>query len=323
MVNIRTIFHHDCKIQPPEEILQGLPERLRRERSDTSLNLTILCDAWRPHPLAWIHRAEARAIAAELRGTGYKVRFVRFHNDSIAGLAPGPLLLRLSDPVMLAAAHALARAGRLFLGPSAAVMERCYDKFEAYRVATAHGVDCPATVLAGGPGTMAFPLVLKPRRGSDSIGVRIFRGGPIPARCCTDGYLAQEYVRGSELTVGVFRERVGMPLRILLPEGTPYSFLRKYLLRPARAPLADPGLAERVCRTALEIAGTFQIEWAARIDLIHETATGRLRFLECDVAPLVGARSAFAASLAAAGIKRAEQLRMLLNETASRAYIQS
>jgi hypothetical protein len=41
-----------------------------------------------------------------------------------------------------------------------------------------------------------------------------------------------------------------------------------------------------------------------------------LRFLECDVAPLVGAQSAFAASFEAAGINRAEQLRMLLNETA-------
>lgn len=45
---------------------------------------------------------------------------------------------------------------------------------------------------------------------------------------------------------------------------------------------------------------------------MHETTTGRLRFLECDVAPLVGARSAFAASLEAAGITRAEQLRLLL-----------
>jgi hypothetical protein len=40
----------------------------------------------------------------------------------------------------------------------------------------------------------------------------------------------------------------------------------------------------------------------------------RLRFLECDVAPLVGTRSAFAASLAASGIARAEQLRLLLND---------
>ena len=105
-----------------------------------------------------------------------------------------------------------------------------------------------------------------------------------------------------------------MPLRILLPEETPYSFFRKYLLRPRHAPLADPGLAERVRRTALEIAGIFGVDWAARIDLIHETGTDRLRFLECDVAPLVGANSAFAASLEAAGMSRAEQLRMLLNE---------
>jgi hypothetical protein len=40
-----------------------------------------------------------------------------------------------------------------------------------------------------------------------------------------------------------------------------------------------------------------------------------LRFLECDAAPLVGAQSAFPASLAAAGISRAEQLRLMLNET--------
>jgi hypothetical protein len=40
-----------------------------------------------------------------------------------------------------------------------------------------------------------------------------------------------------------------------------------------------------------------------------------LRFLECDVVPLVGARSAFVASFEAAGISRAEQLRMLVNET--------
>ena len=60
----------------------------------------------------------------------------------------------------------------------------------------------------------------------------------------------------------------------------------------------------------------FAVDWAARIDLIHETATDRLHFLECDVAPLVGATSAFAASLEAAAINWAEQLRMLLTEPA-------
>jgi D-alanine-D-alanine ligase-like ATP-grasp enzyme len=276
------------------------------------LNVTVLRESWHPHPLAWIHRSEARSFAKELRRVGYAVRLVRFRDDAVSGLPPGLLLLRVSDPVMRAAVSALTRAGRPFLGPGAAVMERCYDKYEAYRVATANGVDCPATALAGEAGTMLFPLVLKPRRGSDSIGVRLLRDGPMPEHARTDGYITQQYVRGAELTVAVFRDRVGMPLRILLPEGTPYSFFRKYLLRPRHAALADAGLAERVRRTALEIAGIFGVDWAARIDLIHETRTNRLRFLECDVAPLVGANSAFAASLEAAGMSRAEQLRMLL-----------
>jgi D-alanine-D-alanine ligase-like ATP-grasp enzyme len=280
------------------------------------LNVTVLRESWRPHPLAWIHRAEARSFAEELRRAGYAVRLVRFRDDSVSALPPGLLLLRVSDPVMRAAVQTLTRAARPFLGPGAAVMERCYDKYEAHRIATANGVDCPVTALASEAVTMPFPLVLKPRRGSDSIGVRLLRDGPIPAHARTDGYITQQYVRGAELTVAVCRDRTGMPLRILLPEAKPYSFVRKYLLRPGQAPVADAGLAERVRHTALEIAGIFGVDWAARIDLIHETETDRLRFLECDVAPLVGASSAFAASLEAAGVSRAEQLRMLLNENA-------
>jgi D-alanine-D-alanine ligase-like ATP-grasp enzyme len=113
----------------------------------------------------------------------------------------------------------------------------------------------------------------------------------------------------------VIRGRAGLPLRIFLPEGTPYSFLRKYLKRPRRAPLADRALAERARSVALGIAATLETDWAARVDLMLETATGRLCFLECDVAPLIGPRSAFAASLAAAGVTRAEQWQLLLEKS--------
>jgi biotin carboxylase len=214
---------------------------------------------------------------------------------------------------MLTAARALSRASIPFFGPGAAVMQRCYDKLEAHRIAAGNGVDCPATTTADAAGALAFPLILNPRRGSDSIGVRLLRAGPIPARKRTIDYVAQEHVRGAELTVGVIGNRVGIPLRIFLPEGVPYSFLRKYLFRPRHAPVADPELAERVRAMALKIASVFGVNWAARIDLIHETATDRLRFLECDVAPLVVARSAFAVSLGAAGVTRPEQLRLLLD----------
>ena len=238
---------------------------------------------------------------------------VEFSEAGIGALPSGPLLLRVSDPVMLVAAQALGRASIPYFGPGAAAMARCYDKWEAYRLASRAGIDCPATALASDAGKATFPLILKPRQGSDSIGMRLVGSGPIPVWARTDRYLAQERIVGAELTIAVIGGRVGMPLRLALPEGTPYSFWRKYLARPGRAPLADTALAAKVRELAVRIAGVLAIDWAARIDLMHETATGSLRFLECDVAPLVGRDSAFAASLAAAGIGRADQLRLLID----------
>ena len=278
------------------------------------MTITIVHEPWRVYPLVWIHRAEAGAIAGELRRSGRAVSVAVYREDAVSSLPPGPLLLRLSDPVMFRATRALEQASIAYAGPGAAAMKRCYDKYEACRIAAARGVSCPATALAHEADAIPRPLVLKPRFGSDSIGVRLIADGAIPVRQRNADHIAQEQLRGTELTVGVFRGRVGMPLRIDLPEGVPYSFARKYVLRPRSSPLADGELARRIRSAALEAAGILGADWATRIDLMIETASGRLRFLECDVAPLVGAGSAFAASLAAAGVAREEQLRLLLGE---------
>jgi len=275
------------------------------------VGVTVLRERWRAHPLAWIHRAEARALAAELARAGRAVTLALFDEKSVSALPPGALL-RLSDPVMLRAVHALERAAARYLGPSAAVMERCYDKHEAYRSAVAHGIDTPATALAGGASDVPTPRVLKPRRGSDSLGLRMLGNAEVPAARRNSDHLVQEQVRGLELTVAVLHGRAGLPIAIELPEGVPYTFARKYFSRPQRGPLADAALAARVREEALRIAAVFAVDWAARIDLIVERASGRVRFLECDVAPLVGPHSAFAESLAAGGVTRAEQLALLL-----------
>ena len=106
--------------------------------------------------------------------------------------------------------------------------------------------------------------------------------------------------------VAVLHGAVGAPLRIELPPGAIYSFARKYVLRPRRVPIVDKPVQD----TALRIAELFGVNWAARIDFIRSAE--RLVFLECDVAPLVGAGSAFSDSLAAGGMPRAEQLRRLI-----------
>jgi D-alanine-D-alanine ligase-like ATP-grasp enzyme len=274
--------------------------------------ITVLIEPWRLHPLAWIHRAEGLAVARELADAGQPVRVKQLRETASATFPEGQLLLRLSDPVMLTTVRALASAGVPYFGPAAPVMECCYDKYEASRVVGEHSVDVPATALAREAGATPRPLILKPRRGSDSLGLSVLRAGPVPARFRTEAFIAQDLVRGSELTIGVLNGHVGAPLHVLLPAGTPYSFWRKYLWRPRRETLRNTGLATRVRDTAERIATTLGVDWAARIDFIHESATDRLWFLECDVAPLVGPASAFAASLAAAGMNRSEQLHGLL-----------
>jgi D-alanine-D-alanine ligase-like ATP-grasp enzyme len=195
---------------------------------------------------------------------------------------------------MLRAIGWLTAAGIPYIGPGAAVMQLCYDKRAATDRARAAGIDTPADVTS-------FPMVIKPRRGCDSIGVRLAQSGPVPV-----DHLAQEVVVGTEITVAVLHETIGAPLRIELPPGAIYSFARKYLLRPRRVPIVD----KQVQKAALRIATLFGVNWAARIDFIR--SADRLVFLECDVAPLVGAGSAFSDSLAAGGMPRAEQLRRLI-----------
>jgi len=274
--------------------------------------LTVLIDSWRADPLAWLHRTEARAIVAELRAAGRAVSVAAFDRNRLPETAP--ILLRLSDPVMVDAARALEAATVVYRGPGAAALERCYDKWRAYETVAAAGVDCPETRLAIDADALARPLVLKPRRGSDSIGLRILRAGSVPSTRRNEETLAQPQIFGAELTIAVIDGVAGNPLRLELPEGVPYTFLRKYLQRPGRAPLADRALAARAQQTALAAARALGVDWAARADFIHERVSGRLLFLECDAAPLVGPASAFAASLASGGMQRAEQLARLLGE---------
>jgi D-alanine-D-alanine ligase-like ATP-grasp enzyme len=275
--------------------------------------LTLAYEPWRLDPLVFIHRAEARAIAAELAAAGMSVRCSKLDTRSLETLRDERPLLRVSDARMLAITQSLSETGIAYIGPDAAVLERCYDKYEATERVRANGIDTPASALAGSADGISGARILKPRRGSDSIGVRLIGARrEVPAVLRTADYLVQEQIFGTELTVTLIGARVGTPLWIKLPYGKPYSFLRKYLLRPKLAPVEDAALIGRVRSTALRIIELLGADWATRIDLMQEASSGRLVFLECDAAPLIGERSAFAASLTVAGITRAEQWQLLL-----------
>jgi D-alanine-D-alanine ligase-like ATP-grasp enzyme len=257
--------------------------------------LIVVREPFRLHPLAWIHRAEARAIAREFGASLV---------DHRSGAVPSGALLRLSDPCMRRVLREIAVPYR---GPGHAALERCYDKLEATRIVREAGFDAPETFLADSSAPPATsPFILKPRRGSDSLGVRV--AARVPRSASNTDHIVQARIVGREVTIGIFRERTGMPLEILLPRGTPYSFARKYLLRPPRRPLEDPRLRDIAGR----IAHLLGVDWAARIDFIVAEGSDCAYFLECDAAPLVGPDSAFAASFAAIGVDRPTQLGWLV-----------
>ena len=271
----------------------------------------VLHDAWRVHPLAWIHRSEARLITRELRRSGHAVRRSAFKRSATTDSGAGRRILRLSDPVMFEAVEALSSARVPYIGPGFEAMKRCYDKYAASRLLAASGFTCPETELGTEADLIDFPMVLKPRWGSDSIGLRHYAHGPVPAGKRNERYIVQRYIRGAEITIGVLNGQAGAPLHIHIPDGALYTFLRKYALRPRIVPVAEQRFATRVRVEAVRIATTLGVDWAARIDFIHEPGADMLYFLECDVAPLVGQGSAFDTSLRAAGFDRSEQLKHL------------
>ena len=256
--------------------------------------MVVARERWRAHPLAWIHRAEARAIARELGAA-----LVEYPD------LPGErALLRLSDPVMR---RIIGEIQSPYYGPGRDALERCYDKIQAYRIVSHAGFDIPETFLGDSQALPQAPFVVKPRRGSDSIGVRI-ASDVAPSKRNVD-HLVQARIIGHEITIALFRDQVGVPFRILVPPGEIYSFSGKYLFRPGRLPLEDEALRDRARR----IGQALGVDWAARVDFIVEEKSKRAYFLECDAAPLVGPDSAWAASFLAGGVDRKRQLEWLVS----------
>src|SRR5689334_25078961 len=143
-------------------------------------SILVLHDPINLSLLAAIHRAEARSIASELRSLRYDVSLQAFRTERVAALTACTLLLRLSDPQMRSAARTLTLASLSYIGPRVKTIERSYDKYEAAHIVGAAGFDVPETMLGNAAEHISLPLIVKPRCGSDSIGVRIVNTGRIP-----------------------------------------------------------------------------------------------------------------------------------------------
>ena len=123
-----------------------------------------------------LQEADGTLLVPPIGNRYYVEALLEFCADEEIGL-----LIPLNDlelPYLAAARERFAEVGTTVVVSSPEVIRRCFDKWETVQFLQAHGIRTPKTYLslaaaleALNRGELKFPLVLKPRWGSASIGL--------------------------------------------------------------------------------------------------------------------------------------------------------
>jgi len=207
------------------------------------------------------------------------------------------------------------------------------NKPMANRLFTQAGIPCPESkivhrdeVLAGD--VMKRPYVIKPLNEGSSVGVRIITGNnePIPFEHASwpysDVVMAETYIPGRELTVGVMGDKALGVLEIRAGEGF-YDYEAKYSddhmaehIVPAALPKKD---TKEAMRLALLAHQTLGCRGVSRVDFRYDdTGKGKARLfiLEVNTQPGMTPKSLLPEIAAEAGISYDELAQWMVEEAA-------
>jgi len=200
-----------------------------------------------------------------------------------------------------------------FTGSGVAASACAFDKVLAKGVLRAQGVPTPAyqCLPEGAPvrPEIAFPLVVKPRRGGSSIGVSTVKGGEaldaaVAAARAEDAEIYLEAaVPGREVTVSVL-DGEPLPIVEIVPAAGIFSYEAKYTeagtryIVPADLPDAK---AERIREASVATYRALGCGGAARVDLMLDDALNPW-VLEINTVPGLTRKSLLPKAAAAAGM---------------------
>lgn len=250
-------------------------------------------------------RTGAAAVAA-LRRKGYEVKEVDVRGDWLSavrdcGVEVAFLALhgRFGEDGCIQGAMELARLP--YTGSGVAASAVSMSKVLAKRVAAAAGVPCAPDALldetdsapAPPPG-IGFPLVVKPDREGSTVGIGIvhspeeWSAAVAEARRYDPRVLAEAYVAGREITVGILNGRVLPAIEIVPKSGTGfYDYRAKYTAGQTEYVLPVPMHRDLLLRAAeftRNAAAALRLRGAARLDYRVDPA-GNLFFLEANTIP--------------------------------------
>jgi D-alanine-D-alanine ligase len=206
--------------------------------------------------------------------------------------------------------------GRPFVGCGAKAAAIAMDKLASKRAAAIAGLPTPdaVEVIDGRPIPLDTPFVIKPVDEGSSVGVRFVHESPDADAAIAElrprhrRLMAESFVRGRELTVGILGDRA-LPVIEIVPTTAFYDYDAKYLRDDTRYvvdPALPEGVAAQIARWSLDLHHAIDARHVSRVDWLLETSDDgsppRCWFLEVNTMPGMTSHSLVPMAAAAVGI---------------------
>ena len=150
----------------------------------------------------------------------------------------------------------------------------------------------PAEILK----ELKLPVFVKPNNGGSSIGMsKVNEAGDLQAALDKafkedDQVLVEEYIKGREFTIGVFKtkgEIIPLPMTEVISKKEFFDFEAKYEgaseeITPAKV---DESIAEKIRAAAKKAYSIFNCNGVVRIDFIYDEKSGQPYMLEINTVP--------------------------------------
>lgn len=144
--------------------------------------------------------------------------------------------------------------------------------------------------------TLKLPVFVKPNNGGSSIGMsKVKEAGDLQAALDKafaedDQVLVEEFIKGRELTIGVFKSKgevIALPITEIIAKNEFFDYQAKYEgaseeITPANC---DEGIAEKVRNEAKKAYAVFNCSGLVRIDFIYDEESGYPYMLEINTVP--------------------------------------
>ena len=219
--------------------------------------------------------------------------------------------------------------GMRFVGSDANASRVAIDKLATKRRWLARGIPTPlfhvATSADATLGDVGAPCVVKALRSGSSVGVHVcLKREEALARVAEivgqDGdALVEQFIRGTEITVGILEETPLPPIRIIYDQGF-FDFTQKYGTNGAKHSFdtgVEPALIEKVQATVVEAHRAIGCRDLSRTDVMIEES-GTFHLLEINTMPGFTSRSLLPEAAEKAGVGFDQLVDRLVRRAAAR-----